>query len=231
MRLKTTAFAILALTLLAAGSAFFLNAREQPRRPYPKAAPPPPPSPIYTPSPENAQSAEEIDLAAAMHVDLLLGQVGRALVRRDEQAREAAFAFLLPELIQVAPDRVVDLLEELAGEPRDTLRTELARQWVTQDRAAAMRWMASLTEAERRDAAYAAIRTLAIVAPDQAIHVAQAFDIGRDDGFLAHLMHVWASDNILQVERWMATQPAGPLTDELRVPLERARRHNPRERG
>jgi hypothetical protein len=231
MRLKTTAFAIVALTLLAGGSALFLNAHEQPRRPYPKASPPPPPSPIYTPSSEKAQSAEEIDLAAAMHVDLLLGQVGRALATRDAQAREAAFTFLLPELIQVAPHRVVELFEELEGEPRATLRTELACQWVMQDRDAAMRWLASLEGVERRDAAYAAVRTLAPVAPDQAIHVAQAFDIGRDDGFLAHLMQVWASDDIHQADRWMETQPTGPRTDELRVPLERARRQISRERG
>ncbi len=229
MRTKVI-LAFVAFTLLAGGSAFFLEAGEQPRRPYPKATPPPPPSPIYTPSPDRVPTSEEVDLALAMRDDLQLAQLDRALGSRDPQAREAAFTFLLPALIQTVPRRVVDLLARQDGEARDTLRTELARQWITQDRDAAMRWMAALPPEERRVAAYAAVRTLADVAPDQAIHVADAFDIGRDDGYLTHLVQVWASENINQVDRWMETQPRGPRTDELRAPLERVRR-NRRERG
>jgi hypothetical protein len=230
MRTKA-ALALLAITLIAGGSAFFLNAREQPvRRPYPKATPPPPPSPIYEPSNEKVPTEEEIELALAMHEDLLLGKVARALETRDPQERETAFALLLPELLQVAPERVVELFDRQKGEPRDALRAEIASQWVTQDRDAAMRWMESLEPAERQAAAYDAVRALAPVAPDQAIHVADAFGIGRDDGFIDKLMLVWASDNIHQVERWMATLPEGPRTDALRTTLERARRQI-RDRG
>jgi hypothetical protein len=223
MRTKAL-LATVVLSLVVGGSALYLHAREEPRRPYPKATPPPPPSPIYIPSTDKVPTEAEVDLALAMYDDRLLAEVARALQTRDAQAREGAFAFLLPQLLDSVPQRVVELFDRQEGEARETLRAEMARQWVSRDRDAAMKWMASLDEPERRIAAWQAVHALALVAPDQAVHVADAFGIGRDDGYLARLMNEWASDNIHQVERWLATQPAGPRTDELRAPLERARK-------
>lgn len=228
MRTKSL-IAVVALTFLVGGSAFFLGAGEQPRRRYPKATPPPPPSPIYTPSPDRVLTEREVDLALAMREDTQLGALARALHSGDAQAREAAFTFLLPALVQETPARVAELVQTSRGEPRDTLRTELARQWIVTDRDAAMRWMASLERAEQRDAAYTAVRELSVMAPDQAIYVADAFGVGRDDGYLAHLVRIWIDENANQVERWVTTQPVGARTSELRGLIERARTHASRE--
>ena len=48
-------------------------------------------------------------------------EIERALHGRDPQQREAAFTFVLPELIQVEPKRVVALFErQKPGEARET---------------------------------------------------------------------------------------------------------------
>src|SRR5262245_39067566 len=115
MRTKTL-LATVALSLVVGGSALFLNAREQPRKPYPKATPPPPAAPVYIPSTDKVPTEAEVDLALAMRDDVLLGTVARALDTRDAQAREAAFSFLLPQLIDTIPQRLVELFDRQTGE-------------------------------------------------------------------------------------------------------------------
>jgi hypothetical protein len=223
---KPTSFATIVIaTLLAVGGAVWIGASEPPRRkPYPKPTPPPPASPIYHDVKEPAPDAEEIARLAREHDDMLVLEVERALAARDPQRRETVFTFLLPELIQVAPQRLAALCERQKGEAREVLRTELAQQWITRDRDAAIRWMKSLPdEAERRDSAMAAVRTLASVAPNQAIYVADQFGVGRDDGYLERMVQVWAEENIRQAENWLATQPGGPKTDQLRSRIEQVR--------
>jgi hypothetical protein len=222
--MKPTSIATLVVaTLVAIGTACWLGAGEPPKRkPYPKATPPPPASPVYTPAREPAPSLEDIERDAREHDARLELDVERGLHSRDELAREAAFAILMPELVQVAPERAVALFErQKPGEPRDTLRLELARQWITRDRDAAMRWIASLDERERRAAAYDAVRELSPIAPDQAIHVADAFGIGRDDGYIDRLVHEWSRENADQVRRWLATQPDGERTARIRALMTR----------
>jgi hypothetical protein len=206
------------------GGALYLGAAEK-RQPYPKPTPPPPPSPIYLPSKERAMTAAEIAAEAAFHNERLALEIERALFARDPQERETVFTFLLPELIQLEPRRVVDMVARLEpGEARDTLRNELARQWISRDRDAAVAWMKSLQEGERRASAYAATRTIAAAAPEQAIYVADQFGIGRDDGTLEHLVQIWATANFDRATRWLAAQPAGPLKDQLAARVEHVRR-------
>ncbi len=86
--------------------------------------------------------------------------------------------FLLPERIEVAPGRAVALVaRQKPGEARDVLRMEVARQWITRDRDAAIRWIKSLDEPERGAAAYDAVRVLRPIAPAQATYVADVFEI------------------------------------------------------
>jgi hypothetical protein len=227
--MKPSSIATLVIaTLVAIGSACWLGAREPPtRKPYPKATPPPPASPIYTQSRESAPSLEDIEREAREHDARLEIDIERALHARDGQARETAFTFLLPELIQVAPERVIALVaRQKPGEPRDVLRMEVARQWITRDRDAAMRWIRSLAEPERRAAALDAVNGLTPVAPEQAIYVADAFDIGRDDGTIDGLVRNWAKDNASEVQRWLATQPEGARTAQLRATMASAARQN-----
>jgi hypothetical protein len=215
----TSIVTLVVATLIAIGSACWLGAREPPtRKPYPKATPPPPASPIYTQSRETAPSLEDIEREAREHDARLEIDIERAVHSRDATMRETAFVFLLPELIQVAPDRAVALVaRQKPGEPRDTLRMEVARQWITRDRDAAMRWIGSLEEPERGAAAQDAVRELTPVAPEQAIYVADAFGIGRDDGAIDRLVRNWAKDNANEVKRWLETQPEGARTTQLRA--------------
>jgi hypothetical protein len=142
------------VTLLGVGAAFWLDAGEKPRRHWPKPTPPPPPSPIYTPSPERAWTEEEIMRQAREHNGRLEAEIESALLSKDAQRREAAFVFILPELVQVDPLRLVALMARLGpGEPRDTLRTEVMSAWVARDPDAAMQWMMTLPENERQASA------------------------------------------------------------------------------
>jgi hypothetical protein len=225
---KPTTITLVAITVVALfasiGSAYYLDARE-PKKPYPKATPPPPPSYVYIPSKERAPTAEEIERQARDHNARLGLEIERALAARDQRQRETAFTFLLPELLQVDPGRVVEMVaRQQPGEARDALRTEVARQWITRDRDAAIGWMKSMeNEAERQQSAETAVASLAAIAPEQAIFVADQFGIGRDNGYLEHMVQMWAEGNIGEAERWLATQPDDARTAPLRARIERVR--------
>jgi len=176
MRL-TSIVPLLLVTLIGVGATFWLDARE-PRKPWPKATPPPPPSPIYTPSKEVAPGEEEIVEMARAHNQRLENTIGRALNEKDAGQREAAFTFVLPELIQVDPDRVVAMMDSLGpGEARDTLRTEVTRQWIARDPEAAIRWMKTLPEEERRASARTAIESITAHSPDEATKLSAEFGV------------------------------------------------------
>jgi len=176
MRL-TSIVPLLLVTLIGVGAAFWLDAKEA-RRPWPKATPPPPPSPIYTPSKEIAPGESEIIEIAREHNQLLENALGRALIDKDAGLREAAFTFVLPELVQVDPDRVVALVEKLEpGEARDTLRTEVTRQWIAKDPGAAVRWMKTLPEEERRASARTAIESIMAHSPGEATKLSDEFGV------------------------------------------------------
>ncbi|HEU5135237.1 MAG TPA: hypothetical protein VFU13_08855 [Steroidobacteraceae bacterium] len=188
MRL-TSIVPLLLVTLIGVGAAFWLDAKEA-RKPWPKATPPPPPSPIYTPSKETAPGESEIVEMAREHNQRLAATIERALIEKDAGQREAAFTFLLPELVQVDPERVIAMLENLErGEARDTLRTEVARQWIARDPAAAVRWMKTLPEDERLASVKAAVQSIVAHSPAEAAALTREFGkefartIGTGDPF------------------------------------------------
>ena len=172
--MRPISFANLALvTLLGLGATFCTDASEKPRRHYPKATPPPPPSPIYTESSEPVQSEEEIARTAASHNAKLADELESALLSKDRGRREAAFVFILPELVQVDVGRVVDMVaRQPKGEPRDTLRTEFTRAWIARDPAAATKWMKTLPHQERRASGAAAVDFIFPQSPDRAAALA-----------------------------------------------------------
>jgi len=208
---------LVAATLLGVGTAYWLSADEPRNKPWPKPTEPPPPSPIYTPSKERAPTADEIERAARSHVQQLELAIERSLVARDAQQRETAFTFVLPELLQVDPKRVVAMVaRQEPGEVRDLLRSELARLWIEKDPRAAIDWMKSLEDAERRSAATIAVAAIAARNPAAAIGLADELGVGRDDGSLEHLVQRWATEDPDAAWRWIEAQPAGPNTDQLR---------------
>jgi len=220
-----TIVAVTAVALFAAiGTAWRLDAREA-RKPYPKAIPPPPASPRFMDLKEPAPDEQQIEAQAREHNALLERQIERALVTRDPQLREAVFTFLLPELLQVEPERVVAMVARQApGEARDVLRDEVAQQWVSRDRDAAVHWMKSLgDDRERMHAAQLAVDSLAAIAPGDAIYVAQQFDLGMDNGYLERLVQLWAEASLPDAETWLAAQPDDARTAPLRARIERVR--------
>jgi hypothetical protein len=168
-------------TLIACGTAYWIDAREPPpRTPYPKATPPPPASNVFAESPEPAPGEDEIEMTARERTGVLQASIERALAERDPQQLEAVFTFLLPELLQVDPARAVSMYQDIeSGKGRDLLRSEIARQWIGRDPEAAMAWIESLDEAERHAAAKVAMEELAPIDPRLASVVAERFRMGR----------------------------------------------------
>jgi hypothetical protein len=178
---RTSILSIVSVTLIAIGSAYWINAREA-RRPWPKPTPPPPPSPIYHESNERVQTEAEIERDAAEHTARLQWEIEQALAGKEADRREAVFVFILPELLQVEPERVIAMVASQApGEARERLRTEVARQWVVRDLPAAARWMKTLEDRERRASAKAAISTLMPIDPSLASVLAKELSVGVDD--------------------------------------------------
>jgi len=231
--MKPTFITIVCATLLAVCATCWLSAGEPPRKtPYPKATPPPPPSPIYTPSRERAPTEREIARAARNHNDMLAKAIERSLVARNPQQRETAFTFLLPELLQVEPSRVVTMVSrQEPGETRDALRNKVAQIWITSDREAAVAWIRSLEGSEQRDTAEVAVSMLASYAPDQAIEVADQFGIGRDNGYLEHLAQIWAEADIAAATRWAESQTDNPQSAQLRARIDEVRAAHDRRDG
>jgi len=214
--MKPTIVTVVCAALLALGAA---------KPPYPKATPPPPPSPDFTPSPERAPTEKEIDKASREHYAVLAMVIERALVASSPEQRETAFTFLLPELLQVEPTRVIEMVKkQKPGEARDALRNEVARQWVMRDREAAVAWIKSLeNNTERHDSAEVAVSTLAPVAPDQAIEVADQFGIGRDNGYLEQLVQNWAESDLEAATRWAESQSDNAQSASLRARIDQVR--------
>jgi hypothetical protein len=212
----TSALTIIAATLAALGAAYWINARE-PRRVWPKPTPPPPASSIYHDLDETMPSEADIEREAREHPARLEEAIQDAVNSRDSQWREAAFVFLLPELLQVEPQRLVDLVaRQKPGPGRDLLRTELAQHWIGSDARAAVAWMKSLDDAERKASALTALTTIAPVNPLQAIGIALEFDVGLRDGEIERLVQRWAADDPVAAKRWMETQPREPRIDPMR---------------
>jgi hypothetical protein len=215
------------LTAVALGVTFgrgALNAQEK-RKPWPKATPPPPPSSIYIPVKEDVPTEEQIAAAAETHNRDVATQIERSLSSQDRHQREAAFTYLIPELLQLEPKLLLEMLErQKPGEARDELRTEIARQWISTDRDATIAWMKSLESAERQAAAYVAVKAIAAAAPEQALYVADQFGLGREDGYVETLVRGWAVDEPEAAARWLAAEPDGPRKRQLAAQIERARR-------
>ena len=206
--------------------AFWLSANEA-RKPWPKPTPPPPASPVFLPSKEHALSVEEIERAASSHNQQLELAIERSLVAKDPQQRETAFTFLLPELLQFEPKRVVALVAKLApGEVRNLLRDQVARVWIQTDERAAIDWMKSLDEAERNSAANTAVAEIASRNPAGAVELADELGVTRDDGSLEHLVQLWAIEDPEAAWRWIETQPEGLRTEHLRARIKLARQES-----
>ena len=70
---------------------------------------------------------------------------------------------------------------------------------------------------------WGAVESLAAYAPDQAIYVADLFGVGRDNGYLEHLVQMWAEASLADAERWLAGQPDDARTAPLRARIEQVR--------
>lgn len=178
-----------ALTTILAATLFTLSAAcgsdDGYKRPkvWPKPTEPPPASPIYHDVEEKVLTEEEVDRAAGQYYTILETELETALMGDDLVRRETVFVHILPELLQVEPDRVVGMHARLKpGEPRKLLCSEIAQQWASSDPAAAARWMRTLEGDERRSAAMTAVTTLAPWEPRGALKFADEFGLEKEEG-------------------------------------------------
>lgn len=191
---KSIVNALLVSTLLLLSTACS-SEEEGYKRPdiWPKPTDPVPASPIYHDIKEKMPSEEEIARDAAEHNASLEQAVESVLKDGDMLERETVFVYVLPELLQVEPQRLVDLHARLEpGEARDTLRTEIAQLWASSDPPAAVRWMKTLKDDERRAAAVVAVTTLAPWDPHTAVALAKDFEL-TDDGGVSKLLRTIAA--------------------------------------
>lgn len=214
--MKPSTVIVLLVSLVALGAGI-REARQPEAKPASRAA-----APGAVPTNVNASVIDESELAKQERGRQLALEIGRTLVVADPQQRETAFNVLLPELLEMEPARVIALVaRQEPGEARDALRDEVARQWITLDRDAAIEWMGSLEEADRKAGATIAMRRLAASDPAQAIYVADLFGVGGDDGSLAHIVQIWATENPAEAARWLESQPPNdPRTAQLRARIE-----------
>jgi hypothetical protein len=148
-------------------------------------------------------------------------EIESALLSGDVHRRETAFSMLLPGLLRSEPARLVDILaRQPAGEPRDALRDEIARQWITWDTDRAVSWLQTLGD-DRAVGARVAVRALAAISPAQAIDVADRLDVGRDDGSVEHILQIWAMERPREARRWLDHQSDSARTAQLRARLPR----------
>ena len=211
-----------AAVLIGGGIAYFLDGRETASAGAASASHPAAPD---APSGERVVPVDAGEPASPERAQQLALEIERALVARDPQQRETAFNSLLPELMLAAPARVVDIVaRQQPGETRDVLREEVTRQWIRLNRDAAIEWIGSLEDAERRASATIAMRTLAASDPAQAIDVADRFGAGRDDGSLEHIVQIWATENPDAAMRWIDRRPPGDArTAQLKARIEQVR--------
>ncbi|HUQ09114.1 MAG TPA: hypothetical protein VM146_02275 [Steroidobacteraceae bacterium] len=150
---------------------------------WPKPTEPEPASPIYHDVAEKVPSEEEIARDIGDHNAQLEAAVEGVLKGGDMLERETVFVYVLPELLQVEPQRLIDLHARLEpGEARTTLRNEIAQLWASKDPPAAAQWIKSLGEKEQHAAAVTAVTTIAAWDPRTATALAAEFDVARDDG-------------------------------------------------
>jgi hypothetical protein len=154
------------------------------RRPkqWPKPTDPPPASPVYHDVREPVPDEAELAQAASEHYAKLEREIAQALEASDSDRLEAVIVYLLPELLQVEPERVLNLLARSGPGARGELfRHEVARLWIAQDPAAATRWLKSLEGEQRRAAVLTAVTELAPHEPARALQLAREFALDKDE--------------------------------------------------
>lgn len=181
-----------------------------------KPAPPAPPHAAFARPAATARQPAKADAIAALNAAAASQERDRQVARAIESAmlsndagrRETALTMLLPELLQADPGRVVDLVaRQPAGESRDALRDEVARQWIARDAAAAVVWLQTQGDARSSNVA---VRALAAISPAQAIDAADRLGVGRDDGSVAHILQIWAAESPREAQRWLDNQRQRP---------------------
>jgi hypothetical protein len=158
----------------------------------------------------------------------LVRDIEAALVSVDDRERERALGESLPQLMAIDPSVAAAILERTPRGPgRDELRDRIARRWAAADLDDALEWVTTLEDDDDRRLAITEIRSqIAASDPGTAIEISDLMDVGRSDGTLAHIVQMWAENDLSAAKAWAENQPAGPLRDELveRIALVEARR-------
>lgn len=144
-------------------------------------------------------------------------EIGRALASADDADRERAYQQLLPKLIALDPAAMKRLVANYPGGLiRDQLLRHTAHTWSAVDLQGAIAWAKGVNEdGERVVAATEIVSQVGQDDPGRAIEVSDVLGVGRDDGTVEHIAHLWANQNLQAALDWTEAQPPGPQRDQL----------------
>jgi len=148
------------------------------------------------------------------------------LVSGDEQEREQALDLRLPALLAQNPDALRRAVEQMpAGPLHDRLRSAVIARWAVLDSAAAVGWVASMTDSEERtQAGREVVSALARSEPAHALEVAERLGVGLVDGSAVRTARLWAEADAPAALDWAVRRlsvPAG-AAQELAMPIVQA---------
>lgn len=144
-------------------------------------------------------------------------EIGRALASADDADREHAYQQLLPRLIAIDPAAMKRMVANYpAGPIRDQLLRQTAHTWSAVDLPGAIAFAKGVNEdSERVIAATEIVSQVGQSDPGHAIEVSDVFGVGRNDGTVEHIAHLWANQNLQAALDWTEAQPPGPQRDQI----------------
>jgi hypothetical protein len=179
---KSFATTLLAVTLITLSTACSPEDGYVRPKVWPKPTEPPPASPIYRDVDEKVPTEEDLARATEEHTAILAAELESGLLGDDAIRRETVLVYILPELLQVEPGRIVDMHKRLEpGKLRGTFAVDIAQFWTSSDPQAAMQWLKSLEGDERREAVIGAVTALAPWDPQQAVRLVDEFGLQREN--------------------------------------------------
>lgn len=144
-------------------------------------------------------------------------EIGRALASADDSERERAYTQLLAQLIAIDPDAMKRLVANYpAGLIREQLLRRTAHTWSAVNLQGAIAWAKEVNDdGERADATAEIVSQVGQADPGRAIEVSDALGVGRNNGTVEHIAHLWAIQDLQSALDWTEAQPPGPQRDQI----------------
>lgn len=182
-------------------------------------APTPPNLPPTTP---HAEAISQVILAIEQTMNAV-----------DDPNRETLLTQLLPTLIKLDPIAAGYLAENWEpGSLRQELLRRVSQTWAEVDLASALTWAAKLKDdGERKAVASEVCPLIALTNPEEAIKMAELFDLSGYKGTMEELVQLWANKDMRAALDWIRIRAADEPRDRLLerivgIPVETEPFHN-----